>query len=169
MCCSQLLFGQWDAGIELQAYPTGIIPGLSIDKAISDQSAINFRIGYQSIDHRDLGVHLNEEGNGWGFSVGYKKFKDSGRSKWFGMVRSDIWFNRIDWYDQGPNDIIIEGQTDITVLQPTATVGYSWNLGSNTFLSPSLSFGWEWNIKTSGAPTGQGAILLIGVTIARRL
>lgn len=159
---------QTDLSINTQVYPTGIIPGIQVDQLIKPNQAVMFRIGYQFIDHRDLGVHANEEGNGYGFTIGYKKYSNDQANKFYWGIKSDLWFNSIDWYDIAVNDDRILGSTDITVLQPTAEIGYQFFLSPNLFISPSLAFGWEWNIKTSGEPTGQGAILLVGLQLGRR-
>lgn len=147
----------FDLGIELQAYPTGIIPGIRLEKYLSPSSSINFRLGYQLIDHRDLGVHLNEEGSGYGASIAYRRFFTSDSKGLSLAFRTDLWFNEIDWEDE-----LVSGTSYITVIQPTLMGEYSFRLGSNFTITPSLSFGWEWNVSTDGEPTGEGAIILIG-------
>ena len=58
-----------DLVFELQAYPTGIIPGFKLERQLSDRSTFLLRIGYNAFDHRDLGVHDSETGGGFGFSA----------------------------------------------------------------------------------------------------
>ncbi len=165
---SATVWCQSDLSISTQLYPTGIIPGLQLDQVIGENEAILFRIGYQFIDHRDLGVHDDEQGNGYGLTVGYKKYLHESPQKLYWAIKSDLWFNAIDWYDIEVNDNRIIGSTDITVLQPTAELGYQFLFPSDFFINPSIAFGWEWNIKTDGEPTGQGAILLIGLQLGKR-
>ena len=155
-------------GLDLQVYPTGIIPGLRFEHPISNKSDIYFRIGYQIIDHRDLGEQDNEEGNGYGFSLGYKKHFNAERTKWSLMFKNDVWFNTIDWEDARDGDLLT-GTTDLIVLQPTLQLEYGFQLGQQWLLSPSAAFGLEWNVKTDGEPTGEGPILLLGVALTRRL
>jgi len=62
----------------------------------------------------------------------------------------------------------IEGHTSITVIQPTVELGYLFILGKSLHMTPSIAFGWEWNAKTDGEPTGEGAILLLGISVGKR-
>ena len=150
-----------DLSFEFQAYPTGLIPGIRFETGLSDQSSILFRLGYNWIRHRDLGVHEDERGDGFGFTIGYKKYFSPERSGWGLALKNDVWWNSIDWTDPG-----ISGQTDITVLQPTLELSYV--MGKNVLFVPSIAFGYEWNVKTEGEPTGEGAILLIGFQFGKR-
>ena len=146
-----------ELGIEIQAYPTGIIPGIRLEKYLNSNASLNFRLGYQLIDHRDLGVQENEEGSGFGASVAYRRFFNSNHKGLSLALRTDLWFNTIDWTNG-----TLEGVTDITVVQPTLMGEYAFQVSPSMVITPSLSFGWEWNVSTDGEPTGEGAILLIG-------
>ena len=161
-------FGQTDLSINIQVYPTGIIPGIQVDHFISDNKVILLRLGYQFIDHRDLGVHDDETGDGYGFTVGFRKYKAQQNSKLFFSLKSDVWFNTIDWFDDLDSGERVTGTTDITVIQPTIEVCYQLLSDSGFFISPTLSFGAEWNVSTRGEPTGQGAIILVGVQLGKR-
>jgi len=55
---------------EFQAYPTGIIPGIRIEKQLNDKTNLHLRVGMNIFDHRDLGVHNEEAGYGFGFTLG---------------------------------------------------------------------------------------------------
>lgn len=153
-----------EIGIEVQAYPTGIIPGVRIEKYLNSNSSLNFRVGYQIIDHRDLGVQENEEGTGYGVSMAYRRFLGSDYKGLSLAFRTDLWFNEIEWQNGRA-----EGISNITVVQPTIMGEYSFRPTSNISITPSLSFGWEWNATTDGAPTGEGAILLLGVSFGMGL
>ena len=151
----------FEIGIELQAYPTGIIPGIRLEKFIGDKQSFNLRLGYQIIDHRDLGVQDDEIGSGYGFSLAYRRFFISSGNGLSLAFRTDVWFNEMDWETQGNS-----GTTNITVIQPTLMGEYVLYSGSTLSITPSLSFGYEWNVSTEGEPTGEGAILLIGCTFS---
>ena len=168
LLCAHTSYGQTDLSISTQVYPTGIIPGVQIDKFISDDKAILVRLGYQIIDHRDLGVHDDEVGNGFGFTLGFRKYFANRDNKFYFSIKNDVWFNNIDWFDDLDSGERVTGSTDITVLQPTAEVGYQFLSESGFFISPSVALGAEWNVSTRGEPTGQGAILLIGVQLGKR-
>jgi len=153
-------------GIEVQVYPTGIIPGVRYELPLSEMSNLHLRAGYQIIDHRDLGVQDNETGNGYGFSVGYKRFFKSDRSGLALMLKNDVWFNKIDWEDDLTTPSPAIGTSNITVIQPTLQAEYGFMLGENAILAPSVAFGLEWNVTTDGRETGEGPILLVGVAFS---
>lgn len=149
----------FDLGLEIQVYPTGIIPGIRLEKYLNSNASLNFRLGYQLIDHRDLGVQDNEEGSGFGASIAYRRFFNSNHKGFSLAFRTDLWFNKIDW----TNDTST-GTSNITVIQPTLMGEYAFRISEGFSITPSASFGWEWNVSTDGEPTGEGAILLLGCT-----
>ena len=157
------LDGQSDISFEFQAYPTGLIPGLSIDKYLNGKMDVYFRGGYNWIRHRDLGKHEDERGSGIGVSVGFKRYFKEGRTGWKLGIKNDLWWNSIEWTEGS-----LKGMTDITVVQPTAELSYVFRK-SNFHFAPSIAFGYEVNVKTEGEETGEGAILLMGFQIGRRL
>ena len=153
------LFAQTDLALELQVYPTGILPGISMDQSLSEKGVFYGRVGGNFFDHRDLGVQEEEEGSGWGFSLGYKQYFKENQAGWRWGIKNDLWRNTVDW--KTGNEV---GETKITVIQPTAEVSYVIRK-AKFFLAPSLAFGFEWNVETEGRPTGEGAILLVGVQV----
>ncbi len=167
---SLLLSGQksLDYSVELQAYPTGLIPGVKLDKTIGDQSSVLFRLGYNWFRHRDLGVHDDERGGGFGGTLGYRRYFKNGHRGWSVALKNDIWWNKVDWSDIGPLDTVT-GETSITVLQPTMELGFTILKNSSLIITPTFAFGFEWNVRTKGAPTGEGAIILAGISIGKRL
>lgn len=169
------VYSQTSLGLEVQAYPAGIVPGLSFDLGISDQLNLTSRIGYNFTDRRDWGEHDNEEGGGPGFSLGLERneFITENLSL---QLRSDLWFMEIDWEDTrticsfvGCSEVDLEGSSDIMVLQPTIGLTYDLPIFKKFTLSPSLSFGWEINVKTKGQDAGQGAIFLVGFELRSSL
>ena len=162
--------GPFDLNFEFQAYPTGLIPGLRLEKGFAEKNAVSLRLGYQIIDHRDLAEHDDETGNGFGFSLGYKRYlsKKENYQGLFAGIRNDFWWNEIDWVTHVILENDITGTTDITVVQPTAELGYQWVSESGWALAPSIAFGMEINVKTEGEATGQGGILLLGVLLGKR-
>lgn len=159
-------FSQINVNFELQAYPTGIIPGIRIEQNKGDKSATHIRLGYNWIRHRDLGVQDDERGDGFGFTIGYKRYFKSGHEGWNIGLKSDLWWNSIDWKNNIGEPSEISGTTKITVLQPTVELGYLIKK-ENFHFTPTIAFGYEWNVKTEGEPTGEGAILLIGFQIGK--
>ena len=148
-------------GFEFQAYPTGIIVGITSDLVISNHLVGHGRAGYNLVRHRDLGVHEDERGGGFGGTVGVRYYFDDLYRSWFAEARTDLWFNKITYKDRIGAINQTTGKTDVTVLQPTIVGGYTFEIGS-FFLSPTIGFGYEFNIKTKGSEVGQGAIVLVG-------
>lgn len=150
--------------IELQAYPTGLIPGFRIENQLTGKNKIHLRVGLNLFNHRDLGVHDEETGNGYGFTMGWSKQIKT--SKFDLGFRNDVWFNTVNWCD-GVDAQKKSGQTKIIVLQPTAELTYA-SMNTNLLnIKPTLSVGMEWNIRTEGEPTGEGPIILLGVIISK--
>lgn len=160
-------YTQSSLGLESQVYPTGIIPGLRWERNLTEKDAYHVRFGYQFIDHRDLGKHDDETGNGYGFTLGYTR---QIHAKWALGFRSDLWWNSIDWRTGEEGSVsAVEGKSDIMVLQPTALLEFKLHECDHWIIAPSLAFGMEWNIKTDGEPTGEGPILLLGFKVMKKL
>lgn len=152
-----------DTGIELQVYPTGIIPGISLENNISIYDQWYIRLGANIFNHRNLGVQEKEEGYGIGFSIGYKRLFSSDETKWKLGVKNDFWWNQVKWEN---TSLGTNGDTNITVIQPTLELGYVLKKGDFK-ITPSIATGFEINVKTEGAPTGEGAIILLGIAITK--
>lgn len=116
--------------LEALAYPTGFITGLSLDKNLGTKDYLHLKLGLNIFDHRDLGVQDDESGSGYGFTLGYRSFFNESKTKWRWGIKSDLWFNNVEWVskDAQGNDIV--GETDIIVLQPTAELSYVFQMSS---------------------------------------
>jgi hypothetical protein len=147
-------------GVELQGYPTGFIPGVRADMYLSEFSKVHFRAGYNIVRHGDAGEHQDERGGGPGATIGYDILPINHR--WTIGLRTDLWFNKVDWSDIQP---VRTGSTDVTVLQPTVQVGFRLPAGESVEFVPTLSFGYEFNIHTRGEEVGHGPIFLLGVIV----
>ncbi len=165
---SQLSYSQIDLNFELQVYPTGIIPGLRIEQNHNSKSATHIRLGYNWIRHRDLGIQDDERGHGFGFTLGHKRYFREGHKGWNLGVKSDFWWSILEWQQNIDQPNGTSGTTKITVIQPTLELGYLIKK-ENIHFTPTLAFGYEWNVKTNGEPTGEGAILLLGIHVGKRL
>jgi hypothetical protein len=117
-------------GFEFQAYPTGLIPGIRYANGWGERHEWNLRLGLNLIDHRDLGVKWDEQGWGYGGSLGYRYYFKPDWQGFFIGPRFDLWRNHIDWVDILPNDAQVSGVTRLLVVQPTAEAGYQWVFGS---------------------------------------
>ncbi len=159
----------FEIGYEIQQYPTGFLNSVRGEIGLAPHHALDFRIGYNSLDHEDFGVHDSEIGGGFGGSLGYRYYFNSENKKWFVGGRTDVWFNEIDWIDFDVNDnVSAMGVTDVVVLQPTLIGGFRWTLNDHFSLTPTVAFGAEINISTDGAEVGEGGIVLWGVSFTYR-
>ena len=156
-------------GPEFQIYPTGAIPGVQMLIHTSEVANISLRLGYNVVYHGDAGEHDDERGGGFGFTLGYQRSLSGGGAGLFAAIRSDVWFNELDWldYDGTHVQVLAEGTSKVTVVQPTVKAGYRFDVGIQDIqLIPTLAFGFEINVRTRGAEVGQGAILLAGIAMA---
>lgn len=155
-------------GVEFQAYPTGLIPGIRFEKSFTKRDLFTARLGFQIIDHGSFGEHDNEKGYGWGGTVGYKHYF----GKYFrGVnlgVRTDVWRNSIDW-ETLVDGRIKKGNSSIRVVQPTIELGWAFLLGEKMVVTPAVAFGFEINVRTVGEKTGEGPVVLAGVTAVYRI
>lgn len=159
----------FDLGVEFQAYPTGLIPGIRGTLGINSKNAIHLRAGYNLANHRNLGVQESEIGGGAGFTLGYEHYFGPELTKWFLGLRSDLWFNSIDWQNNEgmPNET--NGTTKLVVVQPTLAGGYLFKLGrGNWIFTPEVAFGFEINVVEDGEDVGEGPVFLLGFVFAHR-
>ncbi|OEK01695.1 hypothetical protein BFP97_09275 [Roseivirga sp. 4D4] len=158
--------GLESAGLGVQLYPAGAIINLKANWAMSANSMLVGKLGYNIAMRQDFGKHDDEEGGGPGFTLAYKRYFKSGFSGWFLEGRASMWFLDIDWRDDQP---LRSGNTDITVLQPTIGLGYDFLINDSIKLGLIGAFGYELNVATSGEPVGEGGISLLGISFAYKL
>ncbi len=155
-------------GIETQIYATGFIPSIKLEKIVRENNAIHFRVGANLFDRRSFGEQDEERGTGYGLTVGYRRYWKENRS-WSLGLRSDLWFNRIDWENHNGIEVISSGKSEVTAIQPTFELGYLFFLDNEGFfLNPSFSFGMELNLNNTGAPVREGIVVLLGATVGKR-
>lgn len=165
LCCN-IIQAQKTLGIEFQAYPTGIIPGISFSEQLGSKGEVVIRLAANIIDHKDFGVQDSEIGKGFGGGFGFRRTLPFKNDLFYLGLRTDLWRNILDWETFNLNGSVrSNGTTEVWVLQPTAELGLRLQKESTKWiLQPSISFGREINIVTDGAEVGQGWILLLGIT-----
>jgi hypothetical protein len=151
-------------GLEIQAYPAGLISQVRIGFRASPKSEILGSLGYNLARRQDFGEHDNEEGGGFGYAFAYKQYFKEGLKAWFIEAQTSFWHMDIDWTDNSPAN---SGTTAITVFQPTIGFGYDFQLkGDRLKLGLKAAFGYEININTKGEDVGEGGISLFGATFS---
>lgn len=151
-------------GLELQAYPAGVVAAARLERSLSYDEVVSFRIAWNETDRSDWGEHDNEEGGGYGAGIGYSRWLGGERSGWFWGGQLDLWQLDIDWRQNTPAS---QGQTDVTVLQPVLQAGWSSASDGGWRTDWTASIGAEINIDTSGQDVGEGLIFLLGVRLTR--
>ena len=153
-------------GLELQAYPAGVITGLHVQRSLGERDVLTFRAAWNATDRQDFGEHDDESGGGFGGGVGYRRWLESDREGWMWGGRIDLWDLEVDWEDDAPS--ASKGTTDVLVLQPTIEGGYSFGLGESAWRCDVVAaFGFEINVDSDGEDVGEGPIGLLGVTFVR--
>jgi hypothetical protein len=161
-------------GLELQAYPAGLMPGIVGEVELTPKTALHMRLGGNFADRHDWGKHDDETGKGFGATLGYRYyFNIFGKEHIQFSVgpRVDFWKMKINWIRTFEPALAFEtGQTDISVFQPTLELAWWIPLAQNTAaLGVSFTNGYEINVKTVGEPVGEGLITLLGITYRRKL
>ena len=163
---AQNISHEW--GLDAQQYPTGTILTLRSNWPSLRQLEAEFRMGVNIVYHGDAGVHQNEEGLGFGLSLGGRYWFKPHKTGWHVGARCDFWRNQLDWWDEPSPGMRLTGETTVLVVQPTAFVAYDTQLSERWRIVPNLAFGAEINTWQEGEDVGQGAILLIGLQLVRR-
>ena len=147
---------------ELRAYPAGGIASIGALFPYDRQTELGIAVAYNRAERGDAGEHDHESGDGFGIGIEARRFHSASASGWFYGVRAELFQLDIDWRD----DTGARGHSDITVLQPTARLGYRFALpGSGLKLELAGGLGAEINLATEGEKVGEGAIGLIGIAL----
>ena len=168
-CSIILVNAQIGTGIEIQWYPAGYQFMVTGEYGISDNHAIQAKVGYNLARRKDFSPYNDlENGGGLGATLGYRYYFGERNSGLYLGVRADIWALTIDWEDadQTPNS----GTTDITVFQPTGEVGYMYAFEESPLaIGINAGAGYEINVVTKGEAVGEGAIGLLGIRMRYRI
>lgn len=155
----------WRYGPEVQAYPTGYIPGVQVQIPWHQQDVVVMRAAANLTNRGDDGEHDQEAGGGAGLGVGWRRYEHKGYEGWLIGARLDAWSLDIDWRDDVPGTPR-RGSTDALVLQPTIEGGFSWRLGKSAWTCDlTVGLGKEINLDENGESVGDGAIALFGITL----
>lgn len=155
------LVGAADLYAEARAYPAGGIFSIGALLPYGPQNELGISALYNVAERGDAGQHDDESGEGFGLGIEARRFHASAHKGWFYGVRGELFQLGIDWRDPGRR-----GSSDITVLQPTARLGYRWTLpGRQLSLELAGGLGAEINLATDGEAVGEGAIGLLGLAI----
>ncbi len=155
-----------DLGVSIQVYPAGIIPTINLEHYLNKKSSLLFRLGANFVDRQDFSdVNINEEGEGFGGSVGFRKHYPSGKGKFIAGFNVDVWSLNIDWTDNiGPIGGQVSGSTYTLVVQPWLEGGYFLPIkNTKSQIGLTAGFGREINAITSGDEVEQGFIASISL------
>lgn len=155
-------------GAEIQWYPAGYQFMATGEFGFKDHHAIQAKFGYNLARRQDFSPFNNSEnGGGIGGTLGYRYYFGKMTTGFYLGARVDLWGLTIDWED--PKDASItqqSGTTEITVLQPTAEIGYMYAFKDSPLaIGVNAAGGWEINVVTNGLPVGEGRISLLGVRL----
>lgn len=146
-----------DLGLSVQLYPAGIIPTINLERYITENESLLFRLGANIVDRQDFSDENDqEEGGGFGGSFGYRKHFPLNKGKIVAGAHLDVWNLWIDWEDNlgTPNES--SGTTYTLTLQPWLEAGYFFNIkNSASQLGITAGFGREINAITNGADVAQ--------------
>jgi len=144
---------------------------LRAEKLMSTKSTFGIYASYNKADRKDFGEHQNEEGDGFGAGLVYKRFVVQDSSGFYIGLENFVWILEIDWTDATTNNAFsFAGTTDILVLQPAVNFGYKYVPESrNWYAEVGFAFGTEINVKTRGSEVGQGGISMVTASAGFRM
>lgn len=146
---------------ELRAYPAGAIGSVGLMFAQGARDELGVSLAYNVAERGDAGEHQDESGEGFGIGVEARRFVAASRQGWFYGARAELFQLDIDWRDPGNRS----GTSEITVLQPTARLGYRFAPQGSVRIELAAGLGAEINIETEGEEVGEGAIGLAGIAL----
>lgn len=158
-------------GFETQWYPAGWIFGPTSEISIRPQHQLFIKLGFNLADRHDWsGLNDNEEGYGFGGSLGYRYYiQPKAKSHFFVGTRGELYNTYINWQNDlgSPNET--NGTTQIFVYQPSFELGCRWNVQPKWYMVLSGGAGIEINLLTKGKPVGEGGMWLVTFGIFRKL
>ncbi len=163
-----------DFGLAFQVHSTGLVLTSKVELGFgtSNRNAINLGFGYNLIRRRNLGLHEDERGGGWGGFLGYRHYFFEQRNKFFLGGKIHLWLQHIDWKSNCTDPITLctnTGTTKVFVYQPTGEVGWLFVLEDGKyFLAPLVSYGITVNSNFKGENVGSGDLLMLGITAGLR-
>lgn len=158
-------------GIEVQWYPAGWLIGPAVMYSYSSKHIFFTKLGVNIADrHNWSGINDNEEGIGYGISLGYRYLFSTKPGTFFIGTRGELYNTIIDW----KNDIGLisqtNGSTRIIIYQPSIEIGYLIKTSNKKWSAVvSAGVGAEINIVTKGKPVGQGGMYLASIAAYRTL
>ncbi|MDO9451328.1 MAG: hypothetical protein Q7J29_00550 [Stagnimonas sp.] len=148
--------------VELRAYPAGGIASAGVLFPRGSHLELGISALYNRAERGDAGKHDDESGDGVGIGIEARRYHRSARTGWFHGARAEMFRLDIDWRDAGNR----RGNSEITVLQPTARIGYRFApIRPGASLELAAGLGAEINLETDGEKVGEGAIGLVGVAL----
>lgn len=150
-----------ELGLSFQLYPAGIIVTINSNLFQSSTTSLLLRAGGNFTDRKDYSQYNdNEQGSGFGASIGYRKHFYLKRGEIIAGLNTDLWNMWIHWKNDIGEPYQSEGTTYTLVLQPWLETGYFTGTHKSPFqFGITAGFGREINIITDGKDVGQGWML----------
>ncbi len=148
-----------DVGVEYQWQPKSQVFALHLAYNLQVHHSFQARLGYTKTNWLDKGRNDNEEGSGFGGSLGYRYYIGYIPKEFFMGVRADIWSMKVFW-QRGT----LSGTSKVIAIQPALEMGYMFLLNDQVFITPAVTCGSLKNVKVEGRVVGEGLMLLMGVS-----
>lgn len=158
-------------GVEVQWYPAGWLIGPQAVYFHKPRHVFFTKLGINIANrHNWSGLNDNEEGTGYGGSLGYRFLFKSNQNTFFIGTRGELYYTSINWQNDIGTPEETTGSTKILVYQPSLEFGY-WVHSKNKKWSAVLSagVGAEINLITKGKPVGEGGMYLSAVSVYRSI
>lgn len=156
-----------DISFDLQAYQSGLIAGIRLEKQLGKMDAVNIRLGFQYLGTDDLTNSYHDFATGYGLSLGYKSYFQPGREGFSLSLRADLWYNIFGYDHFYPNDGSYTATEKVLLIQPTLEVAYLFNFGPFLILTPSLAVDYKYKIDGYDPKNG-GASVYVGLSVGKR-
>ena len=140
-----------DAGGEFQWYPDGSILNLQLAFNARVHHSFVIRGGYNKARLKRTSAHDEEEGSGWGGSLGYRYYLSALPKKFFLGLKADLSKMTVHW-----SIPVTESDTKLTLLQPAFEMGYTFLVNDMFFITPHFTAGYQVKLNSKGESVAYG-------------
>ena len=154
-----------DVGASFQYSPDFNTYSLHLAFNSEEYHSFILRGNYARSGSRKTDTHTSESGSGWGGYLGYRYHFSVIPKRAFLGLGLGIQSMKIDW-----STTLLEGTTNLMILQPTIEAGYTLVINDYMYITPSVSGIIQTKLNSKGANVdfGKGFAPAAGISIGWR-
>lgn len=153
-----------DVGGAAQYQPDGLLLHLHLAFNAKIHNSIVFQAGYNKTKSGSP-LHDEEDGTGWGGSIGYRYYFDFLPRKFFLGFNVGAWKMDVKWSKTSGT-----GNSSFVFIQPAAELGYTFLFNDQFFITPYItgSYQVKANSENDNIAYGSGFVPMAGLSMGWR-